>query len=496
MQAIATYRNAARDWRNLCQTHAANAANDSSADLHRRHRKAPGNRIPRRVAFSGRPASMPMMKAGRGAPIAFIAGTHRILADLHRPAAADPDQALRRFADRYGFDHGLLNGDDRYRIEGAGPGFKGEVARIRVTEHGRFGNIFLQLLHVAVIARAIGCREIEAFRFEGGPAQPRVEAGGLTFLFPPANAPIAPERPTLVGHFFNSYAFESILRALPSDAAWDLVQSAIRPLFEHIWKPAAAGPATLVVHFRAGDVFRDPHVSRWYVQPPASYYTKAIAHARETLGIEDVLLVYEDRGNPAIALVEDWLAREGIPFAIQSSDLATDAVCLASATHLVASVSTLTEAAAILSRTLRTFIAFRQAESHLDIHQRLEPLVAGVLRRKGVRVVVIADRDGDYIAPRSWTASPEQVRQVCAYPSSGLDIAEDGDAQDVPNDPCILRDRLAGAEQEAARLRRKLTATQERLARLEQSPRLRLFRRLHAFRRIVGLAWRVAPASD
>jgi hypothetical protein len=413
------------------------------------------------------------------------------------PPVMDPDQALRRFADHCVFEYGLLNGDDRYRIEGAGPSFQGKAARIRITENGRFGNIFMQLFHATLVARAIGCSDIEAFRFDGGPTEERIQAGGFTFHFPVGDTRPPASVPTLVGHFFNSYAFGSTLRALSADAAWELVESAMRPIFDAVWmQPAMTEPDTLVVHFRAGDVFRDPNASSWYVQPPASYYTTAIAHSLETLEIREVLLVYEDRANPAIALVETWLRDRGLSFSVRSGSLSSDAACLATATHLVASVSTLTEATAILSRTLRTYIAFRGIESHKHIHQRVTPLVAGILRRKGVGMVVIADREGDYIAPRSWCASPEQLRRIGDYPATGLQVTASGSDQDVLEDPDILRARLGGAEAETARLRRKLAATQDALARLEKSRGRRLLRRLHAFRRALGLPWLRTAASD
>ncbi len=325
---------------------------------------------------------------------------------------------------------------------------------IRLLEKGRFGNVLLQIFHATLLARQLGCSEIEVFAFEGGPSGERVEVGGLTFLFPRAARPAASDRPTLVGHFFNSYPFESALRAAPSKEAATLVQQALRHLFGPIWRGApAAGDRTAVVHFRAGDVFVDPNVSPWYAQPPASYYVTAVSHLVATAGVEDALLVFENRGNPAIELTEAWLRQSNIPFRTQSLDLASDARALATATHLVASVSTLCEAAAILSQNLRNYVAFRQVDSHELIHHRLRPLLSHWLDAKGVSVFIVRDVAGAYTPIGDWRASEPQVRLLIDYPAAALAVTELTSESERLDDPVTLRARLAAAESEAQRLR-------------------------------------------
>jgi hypothetical protein len=406
-------------------------------------------------------------------------------------------QALRRFAAYYGFEHGLLSGDDPYWIEGAKADFSGKVKCIRLIENGRFGNVFMQLLHATTLARLLGCDTIQAFAFEAGPKVNSVESGGLRFCFPCRSDAAPPNVPTLAGHFFNSYPFESALRALPAGGVWELVQATLLPLFRHIWAvPPGTGESTAVVHFRAGDIFSDPRVSPWYTQPPASYYTTAIAHLRDSFGIADVRLVFEDRSNPAIDLTETWLRDQAIPFSIQSSDLESDAACLATATHLVASVSTLAEVAAMLSQTLRTYVAFRQVESHHSIHQRTLPLIADTLRRKGVQTVLVQDSDGAYTATGAWVASAEQLRRLVDYPASALAVSQPDHGVDALQDPDLLFARLKATETEAARLRESLVRVQDRLNWLEQSRGQRFFRQVHAVRQALGLSWLGEPERN
>ncbi|MDE2462703.1 MAG: hypothetical protein KGO02_03170, partial [Alphaproteobacteria bacterium] len=72
---------------------------------------------------------------------------------------------LAAFAARYGLSPAALTArieasgyDDAVEIENPAPG--GEVARLRIKPLGRFGNVFAQLLHAMMLARALGVRRI------------------------------------------------------------------------------------------------------------------------------------------------------------------------------------------------------------------------------------------------------------------------------------------------------------------------------------------------
>lgn len=180
---------------------------------------------------------------------------------------------LALFAERHGFDVTLLTGDDPYWIGGARPGFDGRIEAVRLTEHGRFGNVFYQTLHAVLLARQLGAGTIEVFPFTGGPAEGRHVIDGLTFeVGCAADCAV----PTLVGHFFNSFAFQSALTGYPANLLTDAVDRVMRPLFGHL---AAGGPAvgadTVVLNLRGGDVFAAVVAPPWYVQPPASYHVRA-----------------------------------------------------------------------------------------------------------------------------------------------------------------------------------------------------------------------------
>jgi hypothetical protein len=369
---------------------------------------------------------------------------------------------LACFAAYYGFRHDLLSGADRYAIAHAPADFNGRIAAIRITENGRFGNIFYQLLHAVILARQLGAATIELFPFPGCPQAPAVRVEELRIVFrPQADAPAPPE-PTLVGHFFNSFAFESALRALPPAFVWDTIQRYLKPLFgDALADLAPVGRHTLVMSFRAGDIFSGAAFSAWYVQPPASFYLQALAFARAECGVRDVRLVFEDASNPAIAAVQAALTAQGIPFASQSASFLEDLRCLAGASHLVVPYSTFGEVAAMLSDHVATYFAFRTFESHQHLHLRAQPLLLGVLRQKGVRAVLVDDAAGAYIPPRGWDRSPAQLRLMRDYGQENLRIVEGADADRLEAAEATAALRRLGLEDqsEASRLRHRLIAS-------------------------------------
>jgi len=383
-----------------------------------------------------------------------------------------PDQeALGRFAGWYGLDLAGLQGGDRYRIAGAGETFDGRIACIQLTENGRFGNILYQIIHAVLLGDQVGVRRLRLFPFVGGPQPGLVQAANIQLLTAaPDDQPLT--EPTLVGHFFNSYPFGTMLRGLHPGPAWSVLQPVLAGLFGHIQTPAMAAtrPGLLVAHFRAGDIFA-PHavledrlgkrwwsgaVNPWYVQAPASFYLAAIRAALESGTVSEIRLVFEDRGNPAVDAVAEALSRDGVACTLQSQDLQTDLIALAAAEHLIASASTMIEAAALLAPQLRSYTSFRAFESHGHIHGRVQPLFAGLLRARGVQLSLYRDA-GDYIPALRWDASPEQLALLRSYPAEKLQRLDGEDA--LAAEAGALIDpvpRLHQAEEEAARLRQTL----------------------------------------
>jgi hypothetical protein len=315
----------------------------------------------------------------------------------------------------------LVSGHDRYAIEVPDRAFDGRIGAIRLTENGRFGNVFYQLLHAVLLARHLSCLTVELFPFEGGPPEGSREIAGLTFVCSRIHNT---SRPTLVGHFFNSYVFQSALTGFDPNMVVEIVDTVLRPLFCHLPAHNPQDGAAMVMNFRGGDIFRGDPVPEWYLQPPASYYTKAALFARERLGVERITIVAEDRCNPALAVTEAALHQNGFAVTFQSSSLETDIGVMLSARSLVSPFSTLCEALAMLSTSLQTYFAFRQFESHRHLHIRRPALLTRVLKAHGVRPVRIIDRMRDYIPPLSWRRTDAQIRMMRDFPVECLDVQD------------------------------------------------------------------------
>ena len=327
------------------------------------------------------------------------------------------------FATRYGLDRAALSAplaasgyDDAVAIEN--PAQDGHVERLRVKPLGRFGNLFSQLLHAIMLARALGVARIA---FPAGPQPGPIpgplcgNTGGIALEHDTPDT-----APTLAAHFFWAAPFAPILSpAREAEAAL----AALAPRYAHLVPDAPA--EEIAVHCRAGDVFgaHDPQGYDWivpiYVQPPVSYYQTAIARAHAEGGLSRVRLVYEGTENPAVEDLAAWMLRERIPFAAQSLTAAEDLRALMGARILVTGCGTFAEAAALLSPHLRALWAFRGVECHAHIQNREEPLGARLLRAKGVAIRILADA-GDYIPPLAWTASAEQRTLLRNYPSAKL----------------------------------------------------------------------------
>jgi hypothetical protein len=373
-------------------------------------------------------------------------------------------EATFRFMQRHGFSPDRMTGsDDCYRIENATDDFTGAARRIRITGEGyRLGNIFVSILHATILARAIGCDQIEVFPFDLGPSEATVQVGGITYSFGPFDGPPVA---TLVGGFFNSFAFESCLQAVQPHFIEQTIQFYIRPLFaQHLNQTPSLDRSLMVLNFRSGDIFDDPPASARYVQPPASFYLSAFEFARMHLGVNKAALVYEDRRNPAVGAVEKYLHADGLAPIDLSGGPADDLRSLLGAAHIAAPFSTFTEAAAFLSPNIRSYFAFRSIEAHAELHEaRIEPLLATALRSRGARPFVICDRGSAYIAPMEWRKSDEQLRLIVDYPKAHLDVSElsepENGALAAVNDEAVrLRSLLRARNDEIDELRRNVSA--------------------------------------
>jgi len=212
--------------------------------------------------------------------------------------------------------------------------------------------------------------------------------------------------PTLEGEFFNVMAF--CLKSSAPEMARVFTES-VRPLLvARLREPdRRITREDLVLHFRAGDIFRQTRPPNpGYGQPPLSYYLAAVDREQPAR----VWLVFEDRGNPCIDAAEGALRKRGVEVLLQSGTLEEDLRLLLSASRLVAGIGSLAHMVAHLSERLRKVYFFGKVNVE-------------VLHELGVEVIVGRDADGEFrtkLLNSNWIGSAEQRALMISYPADKL----------------------------------------------------------------------------
>jgi len=329
---------------------------------------------------------------------------------------------LETFAARYGIDPAYLtnpvNDHVPFRIDGAGHDFNGTVQALRILPYGRFGNTLFSVLNALVIGRTLNIRAIElptlSVDYTGLPAT----VDDLEFS---ADDGRTAERPTLIGNFFVPTGFEPVSEHCEPESVQALTEKYLRGVYSGLLDEAGSlGSNVVALNFRAGDIFFPGGTQTDYVQPPASYYVKCVEHACRHLGVNSAYLVFEDRSNPTVDIVQNELTKLGIPITLQSATISQDLVTILSAHHLVAPYGTFCEAAAVLSPVLQSYSSFRTIGTQTNIRHWTQARIGEILRARGVRTFVVDDPDGSYIAPGTWHRSNEQLDLMRAFPKEKL----------------------------------------------------------------------------
>jgi hypothetical protein len=293
---------------------------------------------------------------------------------------------------------------------------------LRVEPVGGVGNVFYDILNACLIARSMGCTALAVPDIEGGSHHLPVTVDGI-HIEPTGVS--GTSRPTLAGAFYWPNGFEPLLQNYNAEFLLDTIERFTRPVFGKLLNAAGdLGDHVLAIHFRGGDIFLPGGTHSWYVQPPASFYLKAIKFAMAELGVTAVHLVFQDRTNPSVDVVSRYLRMRGIPVTLQSSSVFEDMVTLLSARHVVAAYGTFCESIAMLSERVKTYTGFRTLSTQTAISFWAEARVEDVLQAKGVRMFVVDDPDQSYIEPATWANTPEQIEMMRTFPDEKLQILE------------------------------------------------------------------------
>ncbi len=317
-----------------------------------------------------------------------------------------------------------------YIVKAAPDGSKAKIVGLDISYSARFGNLMIQYINAAVLARKTGLRYVRLGSHALFDVRQRFEAHGLVFL--PRDEPLPSDGCFLSGTFFISDPFVPqlmpFLRFTPDDERLftQVAQEIIRPfMLTGIPLPDESHPEDEVtVHMRSGDVFA-PYtpVVRGYRQPPLSFYTLVISRLCRDHGVRRARLVFEDRGNPCVDALEAWLWDRGITTRLQCGSLHQDMSALIDAPHLVLGHGTFGYAACRLSKRVKTLHYF-------------EPELGGAYGSIDVidRVFSVSDALGGYLKAyeyakpfnddEGWFNRPEDRALMLSYPVEALTIFE------------------------------------------------------------------------
>ena len=162
--------------------------------------------------------------------------------------------------------------------------------------------------------------------------------------------------------------------------------------------------ADLVVHIRSGDLFKGQNVHEGMAQPPFAYYVYSVERHLSLNPQARIHLVFEDRMNPVVDVLEEYLRVRNIPCRMQSSSLHRDYAFLLHARHLVTAYGTFCQPALLLNDKLgdvycvagskATAMAQPMARLHLCIY--------------------------DYLHGELWQNTPEQKQRMLLCPLDSL----------------------------------------------------------------------------
>jgi hypothetical protein len=319
---------------------------------------------------------------------------------------------LRRFCMVAGIDFDIAaqrngNGTSSYCFESGGREWSGEPPVFWIQSAGRFGNNIQQIIHATHVAESIGVNRIYIQEVNVGMLRSNWRLADISF------SPFAPwpGGPVFSGTFFYRDCFRRLFSRFDGQKLLCIVARVIAPMLRRRW-PAVKTSAedVLHIHIRSGDIFA-PGGSHWaYVQPPLAFYRQVLRHFARAHGSPKVVLVFEDRCNPCVDALCDFLESWGVSYAEECSTFEQAVEELLSARNLVMGFGTFAPMIGLVSSHLRRIYSFRSVIS-------VQSFAA-----KGTEVLVGHDA-GDYTAPDSWQNSLEQLRRMIEYPDECLRIA-------------------------------------------------------------------------
>lgn len=339
--------------------------------------------------------------------------------------------AFFKYCSQFNINQDILNHNNSingYHLESYNVDAQSEIRMngLIISYSGRLGNLFYQYINAIQLAIKTNLQIIRIGRHDLFKLEAPVTIQGLT-LVPAENDQI---RGTfLSGAFFNSDDFSPVLsKFLLFDQSkekqfTEIAQKFIRPhLLTLDGFIDSKMPNEGTIHFRSGDVFDgDQPITYGYRQPPLVYYLMCIQHLMECKGVVRFRLIFEDRGNPCVGAVEQYLIDAKIEYRLQSASLRDDFCAMLDAEHLVLSHGTFGYVACRLSKSIATLYYFF-------------PQIGGLY--EGISVISevnqISDVSGTYMKSYvygehfdetlGWRNTPENCQRMIDFPDRNLQL--------------------------------------------------------------------------
>ncbi|MEE7503766.1 coagulation factor 5 8 type domain-containing protein [Methylobacterium mesophilicum] len=296
-----------------------------------------------------------------------------------------------------------------YRLVGAERPRSRALVGLALHECGAFGNCLIQLLLAIGIARNLNLKYIKlpaADRSEVIGLTGPLTCGGLTFI--PGSEPL-PEAGLFLSGMYFDLGIQQLAGSLGPDETRDIVRTCIRPLFNRLPAEIPAKPDDeLLIHIRSGDIF-STWVAPTYPQPPLAFYQMVIRRLLAEGRIARIKMVFENRLNPVIPVLEAWIAEIGVPLTTQSGTLIDDVAALMNGRYLVFGLGTFGPGVCQLSEHVEQVYYFA---SGWPQHFKSIPTIG--------RVVEVLDLAGGYTKVGEWDNSPERRALMLAYPAENL----------------------------------------------------------------------------
>ncbi len=302
-----------------------------------------------------------------------------------------------------------------------------KIAGLKINSSRRFGNFLIQCVNAIQMVERTGLEYIQLGHHELFDLRSVKTISGITFI--PYNQELPPVGIFMSGEFFYSGQMAPVL---PPTLRYGFEEEVDvhRICKTYINSGLLTGLLTsadqkyndeLTIHLRAGDIFNcDDAVTSGYRQPPLSFYILVVERMRAAKRIDRVRLVFEDRGNPCIQALEEWLHANQILYRSQCASLQKDLSALVDAKHLVFGHGTFGYAACRLSNHIETvhFFAPQLGGSYEEIPCIEEVYVIS----DAGKYIKAYEYDKPFGIEDSFRRTPEMYQKMLTYPIDSLSI--------------------------------------------------------------------------